>query len=66
METNIENLQYLLSKFVDINTGYLASIVAKDTRILSMQRHIDELELQVETLEKQWRAELPMEAEVSQ
>ena len=65
METNIENLQYLLSKFVEVNTGYLASIVAKDQRILSMQRHIDELELHNETLEKQWRSELPMDAEVN-
>ena len=55
METNIENLQHLLSQIIDINTNYLAAIVAKDQRILADVQRIAELETQCETYEKQWK-----------
>lgn len=64
METNIEVLQGLLSQIIDINTGYLAAIVAKDQRILADVQRIAELEQRIMELECVYG--MPKGAEVSQ
>jgi len=64
METNIENLQYLLSKMVEVNTGYLDAITTRDIMILRLNSEADGLRRRIEELE--FASELPVGIEVSQ
>lgn len=66
LQASNANLRYLLSEMVKATDLYIASLVAKDTLVLSKLQRIAELESENEKLWKQWQAELPTDAEVSQ